>query len=180
MLALSILIEMSLDIWVISIYLSIYLSAFIVHQPFIIQSLNQSSFNQSSFINHSSFNHSSCIQTFIIHHSSITMHSINLKPGKGCHHRAWHLSHTGDAPHIYTPRIPTSRKRPPASGFPAQIWDFQPRFRISSPDFGFPVQILEKSHRPGPTRTDQKKGTRNPKRERKRERTPCSPKLWFR
>ena len=45
----------------------------------------------------------------------------------------------------------------PDLGFPTQISDFQFRFWISSSDFG-------KSHRPGPTRTDQKKGNAKPKK----------------
>ena len=83
--------------------------------------------------------HSSCFQAFkSVHHA--VMHS---ETWPGCHYRTWHLSHTGDAPPIYTPRIPNFKINSirfvishPDFGFPIQIWDFQPRFGISSPDFG--------------------------------------------
>lgn len=99
--------------------------------------------------------HSSCFQAFkSVHHA--VMHS---ETWPGCHYRTRHLSHTGDAPPIYTPRIPSGL------WFPTQILDFHSRFGISSQDLGFPAQILENS-------TDQKKGTLFPKKGRKKGRTP--------
>ena len=68
-------------------------------------------------------------------------------------------------PHIFIPpEFQNLERIPSAFEFPAQIWDFQPRFRISNPDFGFPAQILENPTdlaRPGPTK---KKGNAKPKK----------------
>ena len=117
----------------------IHHSAFTTHHS---SFTNRSSFdrpiNRHSTNHHSSITHHSTIHHAfmhsIIHHSSITTHSIKSKPGKGCHHSMKSKSHWGCPIYSY-PRIPKSRKITPAFGFPAQVWDFQPRFRTSNPNF---------------------------------------------
>ena len=71
-------------------------------------------------------------------------------------------------PHIFIPPEFQHLEKDP------QLLDFQPRFGISNPDFGFPTRPdpdrprptrdFGKSHRPGPTRSDPKKGDAKPKK----------------